>query len=217
MKQLSLPVYNLAGKEVGNVDLNPAVFQVEGNQQLVHQAVVSMMANRRPSIAHTKDRGEVQGTNKKPWRQKGTGNARVGSARSPIWRGGGITFGPRNERNYSVRMPQKMRQGAFKLVLTGKVADKHLIVVDDLNTLDGKTKTWATAYAALPTEGGALVVSEAKNDMVDRSIRNVPTQKYVPVEGVTIADLVRYPFVVISQEALTSLTNRLAPAEKAKA
>lgn len=214
MANLKLSVFNLAGKEVGSVDLNPAVFGVEGNKQVVHQAVVSMMANRRPSLAHTKDRGEVQGTNKKPWRQKGTGNARVGSARSPIWRGGGITFGPRNERNFSVRMPQKMKQAAFKLVLSNKAADNQIIVVDSLNTLDGKTKSWATAYTGLPTNNkGALVISEAKNDMVDRSVRNMEKQKYVPVEGVTIVDLVRYPVTIISQDALTALTNRLAPAK----
>lgn len=212
MAHLTLSVFNLAGKEVGTVDLNPAVFGVEGNKQVVHQAVVSMMANRRPSTAHTKDRGEVQGTNKKPWRQKGTGNARVGSARSPIWRGGGITFGPRNERNFSVRMPQKMRQAAFKLVLSNKVADNQIVVVDSLNNLDGKTKSWAAAYAGLPTNNkGALVISEAKNDMVDRSVRNMEKQKYVPVEGVTIVDLVRYPVTIISQDALTALTHRLAP------
>ncbi len=215
MANLKLSVMNLAGKEVGSVDLNPAVFGVEGNNQVVHQAVVSMMNNRRPAIAHTKDRGEVQGTNKKPWKQKGTGQARVGSARSPIWRGGGITFGPRNDRNFSVRMPQKMRQAAFKLVLSNKVAENHFVIVDSLNTLDGKTKTWATAFAALPTIGGTLIVNDAKNDMVERSIRNMEKQKVVPVEGLTIADLVRYPFVIVTQDALTALTNRLAPTSAA--
>lgn len=210
MKSLSLPIYNLAGKSVGTTDLNPAVFGVEGNNQVVHQAVVSMMANRRQVIAHTKDRGEVIGTNKKPWKQKGTGNARVGSARSPIWRGGGITFGPRNERNYSVRMPQKMRQAAFKLVLTNKVNEDHMVIVDSLNDLDGKTKTWVTAFAALPTTGATLIINDTKNDLADRSIRNMEKQKLVPIEGVTIADLVRYPIVIITQDALTALTTRLA-------
>lgn len=218
MKQLSLPIYNLTGESVGTIDLDASVFAFEGSPTLLHQAVVSFMANRRTSTAHTKDRGEVQGTNKKPWRQKGTGNARAGSARSPIWRGGGITFGPRNDRNYSVRMPAKMRQGAFKLALSQKVADGKLMIVDSLESLDGKTKSWTKAVATFPEKAnGMLVIDTAKSDMADRSIRNVEKNKYVPLEGFTIFDAVRFPLIVMTKDALEAFTAKMSGAQTAKA
>jgi large subunit ribosomal protein L4 len=209
MSSLSIPIYNLSGKTVGTAELSPAIFGFKLNPALLHQAVVSHLANRRATTAHTKDRGEVAGSGKKPWRQKGTGRARAGSVRSPLWIGGGITFGPSNERNYSLRMPQKMRQAAFKTALSAKVVDGSLIVIDSLSELDGKTKSWAQAVTQLPKASRALVVSEAKEDIVDRSIRNAPTQKYVGLDGLTVYDIVRFPTLIMTQSAVEALTKRL--------
>ncbi|HEY1074123.1 MAG TPA: 50S ribosomal protein L4 [Patescibacteria group bacterium] len=210
MAQLTLPIFDLTGKETSTIELNAAIFGVAANPTLLHQAVVAFLANKRAATASTKDRSQVSGTNRKPWKQKGTGNARVGSARSPLWRGGGITFGPNADRNYGQRMPQKMKQSALKVALSSKVAGDGFIVVDSLDALDGKTKTWITAASKLPkAESKKLVVGLAKNDMADRSIRNVQGVKYVSLEGLTIYDVVRYPVVMMTQDAIASLEKRL--------
>lgn len=215
MKSLSLCVYNLSGKAVKTVELDATVFGVEPNVTLIHQAVTSYLANKRAPFAHTKDRGQVAGGGKKPWRQKGTGNARVGSTRSPLWRGGGITFGPNSDRNYSVRMPQKMRQAALKMALSTKVKDSQMIVIDSVESLDGKTKSWVKAFATLPgKQVKTLVVSNAKSDLAERSIRNTETNKYVSLEGMTTYDLIRFPQLVITLDALQAISERFGASVK---
>ncbi len=212
MKSLSLPIYNLQGQEVGSFDLDATVFGVTPNQTLLHQAIVRSLANRRATTAHTKDRSEVAGGGRKPWRQKGTGNARAGSIRSPLWRGGGITFGPRSDRNYTLRMPQKMRQAALKAALSLKVGENNLIIVDSLESLDGKTKTWVTTATQLPQKTGkTLVVSALKNDLVDRSIRNTSDHKYVGLAGLTLFDTMRFPVMIIDKSAIETLVQSLQP------
>lgn len=213
---LSLSIYNLAGKSVGSVDLDPSIFDVKTNKQLLHQAIVTHLANRRATTAQVKDRSDVRGGGKKPWRQKGTGNARVGSTRSPLWRGGGITFGPSNERNYSLRMPQKMRQAAMKAALSAKVADGKLLIIDSFDQLNGQTKSWNAAYALLPNLAkNMLIVDGTKQDLADRSIRNMPDQKYVGIEGLTTYDIMRFPGLIMSSAALEALTKRLGSDAKA--
>jgi large subunit ribosomal protein L4 len=210
-KSLSLPIYDLSGNTTGTIELNPTVFGVTAHPDLIHQVVVAHQANRRATTANTKDRAEVRGGGKKPWRQKGTGNARAGSSRSPLWRGGGVTFGPSADRNYTQRLPQKMRQVALKGVLSSKVATDNLIILDTLNTLDGKTKSWVSIVGKLPkTSEKVLVVSNAKDAMADRAIRNLPTQKYVSLEGLTVFDLLRFPVLILTKDAIDALTTRLA-------
>lgn len=210
MAKLTLPIFDLTGKETSTIELDEAVFGVPTNSTLLHQAVVAFLANKRAATASTKDRSQVAGTNRKPWKQKGTGNARAGSARSPLWRGGGITFGPNSDRNYGQRMPQKMKQGAMKVALSRKVSDDNFVVLDSLDALDGKTKTWITAASKLPkSESKKLIVGLAKNDVTDRSIRNVPGVKYVSLEGLTIYDVTRYPVIMIAHDAVTALEKRL--------
>ena len=143
MAQFTLPIYTLAGKSDKTITLSETIFGVPFNADLLHQAVVGFLANRRATTAHTKDRSEVRGGGRKPWRQKGTGNARQSSTRSPIWRGGGITFGPRAERNYSVRLPQKMRQGALKVALSDKLANENLIIIDSVAGADTNVIGWS--------------------------------------------------------------------------
>ncbi len=215
MAKINLPIYDLSGKTMQSIDLDPSVFGVATNATLLHQVITTFLANRRAGTAHTKGRAEVRGGGRKPWRQKGTGNARVGSSRSPIWRGGGVTFGPRNDRNYSKRLPLKMRQAAFRMLLSDKVANKQLIVVADFAVLDGKTKSWIAAFKTLPqSTDKALVVDTIKNDVADRSIRNIANQKYVGLEGLTAFDLARFSQVIMAKEAVEQLTARLAKETK---
>lgn len=214
MAQHTLSVFDLTGKEAGSIELNPAVFGVTPNKNLIHQAIVALLANSRSAIAHTKDRGEVAGSNRKPWRQKGTGNARHGSSQSPIWSGGGITFGPRNTRNFSVRLPQKMRQGAMKSALSMKLADGAIVVVDSLDKLGGKTKEWTAAASQLPINGRSVVIVDSElRDNAKRSINNVPKHTYVSVDSLTIFDATRAQTLIMTKDAVESLTKRLTKTE----
>lgn len=219
----SLPVYDLSGKTTGDISLNPVVFNAPAHPHLIHQVVVTFLGNARNVVASTKDRGQVSGTNKKPWKQKGTGNARAGSARSPLWRGGGTTFGPNAQRNFMNRLPHKMKLAAWRGVLTDKVTNDQLIIIDSLDALDGKTKSWSNALsllaAVLPVFAKkTLIVDGQKSDLADRSIRNIPTTHYVDSSTVTIYDLVRWQTVVVTKSGLEALTERLVKdAPKAKA
>ena len=132
-------LYNIQGKEAGNIEIPESIFGLPWNADLVHQVVTSMQANARPTVAHTKDRGEVRGGGKKPWQQKGTGRARHGSSRSPIWKGGGTTHGPRKERNYSVKINRSMSRKALLVVLSRKYKDGEVIFVDSLEQSAPKT------------------------------------------------------------------------------
>jgi len=133
-------LYNQEGKEIGKAELTSEIFDVKLNSNLVHQAVVAQTANKRQVLAHTKDRSEVRGGGKKPWRQKGTGRARHGSIRSPLWRGGGITFGPTNERNFSLKINKKAKRKALLMCLSDKAKNERIILVDNLELAEAKTK-----------------------------------------------------------------------------
>src|SRR3989338_825860 len=146
-------IYNQKGKEVGKISLPESVFGLKWNADLVHQVVVSMDSIARTSVAHTKNRGEVRGGGRKPWRQKGTGRARHGSTSSPIWVGGGVTFGPRSERNFEVKLNRKTRVAAIRMALTEKVADGKLIVLESLAFPEYKTKRMAGIMGKLQTVG----------------------------------------------------------------
>lgn len=137
---LKIKVYNQNAEAAGEMELSSKVFGVKANEALVHQAVVAQMANERKVIAHTKTRSEVRGGGKKPWAQKGTGRARHGSSRSPIWKGGGVTFGPRKDRNFKLRINKKMKQSAIFMVLSDKVTSNHLVVLDKISLTEFKTK-----------------------------------------------------------------------------
>src|SRR6185437_11216229 len=133
-------IYNIEGKETGKMTLPENIFGLPWNADLMHQVVVSMRSNARHSIAHTKDRGEVRGGGRKPWQQKGTGRARHGSSRSPIWKGGGVTHGPRNDKDYSQKINRQARQKALLVALSRKLTDKEIIFVDSLNIEKPRTK-----------------------------------------------------------------------------
>jgi len=140
---IKLPIYNQEGNTVGEVELDSKVFDVTASGALIHQVVTAILANKRHSIAHTKTRGDVRGGGRKPWKQKGTGRARHGSTRSPIWRGGGITFGPRSERNWSQKINKIMKRKALLAVISEKVRENQFVVLEDLALTAPKTKEMA--------------------------------------------------------------------------
>ena len=216
-------VYSKEGKETGKVDLPEAVFGAAWNPDLVHEVVVGMQANAREGNAHTKDRSEVRGGGRKPWRQKGTGRARHGSRRSPIWTGGGVTFGPRNEKDYSVKINKKVKAKALASVLSKKLADQEVLFVDSLameapKTADAKTTVEAIAKGAkvegLATKrnNAALVVLADRNVATEKSFRNFGNIEVAQAKDINPVDLLTYKYVVVADapSSVEILANRVA-------
>ena len=189
-------------------NLKAEIFAVKTRPHLLHQAVVMQLANRRAGSAATKSKGFVRGGGKKPWRQKGTGRARAGSIRSPIWVGGGTTFGPQ-PRDYSYRMPRKARKEALLSALSLKNRDGKLIVVDKFELEAAKTKIMCKALAELNVSS-ALIVIEQADEKIERSARNLPKVKVLRVEGLNTYDLMRYEHLILTEGALKFLEERLA-------
>ena len=188
--------------------LNDAIFGAKARPHLLHQAVVMQLANRRAGTAATKTKGFVRGGGKKPWKQKGTGRARAGSIRSPIWVGGGTVFGP-TPRDYSYRMPRTARREALLSALSVKNRDGKLIVVDKFSLEAAKTKIMAQALAELKVTSALIVIAGA-DATIERSARNLPKIKVLRVEGVNVYDLLRYDHLVLTAGALKLLEERLA-------
>jgi large subunit ribosomal protein L4 len=216
-------VFSQEGKATGDIMLPETVFGVAWNADLVHEVVVGMQANARTSTAHTKDRSEVRGGGKKPWRQKGTGRARHGSRRSPIWTGGGVTFGPRNEKDYSVKLNKKVRAKALAAVLSKKVADNEIVFVDSLSFDAPKTKDAKAIFTAVATGSGyegmaskrnnaALVVLPARNEAAEKSFRNFGNVEVAQAKDINPVDLLTYKYVVVvdPQASLEILEKRVA-------
>lgn len=204
----TVTLYNQDGKSVGELALDASLFEVQVKPSLVHEAVTAQRANGRVAVAHTKDRGEVAGSGKKPWKQKGTGRARHGSRRSPIWVGGGVTFGPRNTRNFTVKMNRAARRAALAMVLTDKVASDRFVAVDSLELPEGKTKRIATVLSKLPqAEKKTLVVLEPGNLAVVRAARNLPRVTTISAKSLNVIDLLAHDRVVASKQAIEALTS----------
>lgn len=204
----SVELYSSQGEAKGTITLDDRLFGVSVNPALVHQAVVTQGANSRASIAHTKTRGEVQGTTKKPWKQKGTGRARHGSRRSPIWIGGGITFGPRSNRNFSLKMNKRARQKALAMVLSDKVANGKMIAIETPVLEDGKTKTLTRLLKKLPLTGGkTLVVSEPENKGVALASRNVRGVQSIPANALNVVDLLSVDRVILTVPAIALISS----------
>ena len=197
----SVKVFNIEGQEVGQIELNQEVFGIEPNESVVHEAVVMQLASMRRGTSSTKVRGEVRGGGRKPWRQKGTGRARAGSSRSPIWRGGAITFGPK-PRDYSYNIPKKKRRLALKSVLSDKVANEQFTVLDALEMDVPKTKEIIRILAALNNQGKALVVTAEDNYNVGKSVSNIPGVTYTTSAGLNVYDVIRHDRLIITQDAV---------------
>lgn len=198
MAQVS--VYNMEGKEVGNLDLSDAVFDAPINEHLVHMAVLQQLANNRQGTQKAKTRSEVRGGGRKPWRQKGTGHARQGSTRSPQWTGGGVVFAP-VPRDYSFKLNKKEKRAALKSALTSRVQEGKLIVVDKFAMDEIKTKRFAEVMKNLKVEK-ALVVLADNDEKVVMSARNIPSVKTSGANTINVYDILKYNTVVLTQDAV---------------
>lgn len=199
-----IDVYNIEGKKVNDVELKEDIFGIIPNEELVHSVIVNYLANQRQGTQSTKTRAEVRGGGKKPWRQKGTGRARQGSIRAPQWIKGGIALGPK-PRSYKYTVNKKERQLAVKSVLSSKVLENELVVVDSLPLNDIKTKEMVKALSNLKVEGKALIMLPEKNEKVQKSARNIEGVKTTLVETINVYDLLKYNKLVVTEDAVKKL------------
>ncbi len=196
-------VYNMEGNQVGEIELNDAVFGVEVNEHLVHMAVVSQLANKRQGTQSAKTRSEVSGGGKKPWRQKGTGHARQGSIRAPQWKGGGVVFAPK-PRDYSFKLNKKEKRLALKSALTSRVAEQKFIVLDELHLDEIKTKKFQAVLNNLKVNK-ALVVLKEKNENVILSARNIPDVKTALTNTINVYDILKYNTMIVTKDAVAAI------------
>ncbi len=209
-------LYNQRGEEVGTTLLPRDIFDVKVNSDLMHQVVVSQLANRRKVIAHTKNRGEVRGGGKKPWRQKGTGRARHGSIRSPLWRGGGVTFGPRKERVFKKKIPKKMKRKALFMVLSDKFKNNLLIVLDQLKLEKAKTKflvkligSWKSKIKNFD-EGSVLIALSNYDKNIILSAKNLPGINTLWAGDLNALDILSYKYLVITKDSIKTIKDTFA-------
>lgn len=216
-------IYNQTGAEAGKITLPESVFGLPWNADLVHQVVTSMESSARTPVAHTKNRGEVSGGGKKPWKQKGTGRARHGSNRSPIWVGGGVTHGPRNDKNYDRKVNKKMKAKALYTLLSAKLKDGEILFVDNFNIKAPKTKDAQTILSSLSKITGfknilskrknsAFVALSAKNMPVERSFSNFGNMIVDEIRNMNPLDVMKYKYIVIidPEKSLAQISEKLS-------
>ncbi len=209
-----ISVYDQQGKVLKEKNLSPKVFDISAKEALIHQAMVAQMGNERQVLAHTKDRSEVRGGGKKPWRQKGTGRARAGSSRSPIWIGGGVTFGPTKDRNFKKDINKKMKKKALLMVFSDKVKEKAMLVVDKLAIEEFKTKEFDKILISLEKNlkdfkrRSLLIIDDSKNQKLKHSARNLEGVKIINLENVNILDLLKHRYLLLTESAIDSLEKK---------
>ena len=206
----TVKVRNLKNEEVGDLELSEAVFGAELNEGLIHAAVKAHLANARQGTVGTKTRGDVSGSGRKLWKQKGTGRARIASIRSPLWKGGGNVHGPQ-ARDWSQPMPKKMRRGALRSALSERLREGNLVVVEEFVLDEAKTKAFVGALAALGLDGKTLVVDDVDNDRLLLAARNVKRAKVVGSGGLNIYDVLYHEKLVLSRSAAEQLATQLDP------
>lgn len=199
-----VPLYNMSGAQVGEIELNDKVFGIEPSEAAMHQVVKMQLANRRVGTADTKTRGEVRGGGRKPYRQKGTGRARAGSIRSPLWRKGGVVFGP-HPRDFSYRLPRKVRRLALRSALSSKVRDQKIVVVDQLVFDEPKTKKMVEVLDSLNVFEKALVVTADGDANVVKSARNIPGVKPIRADFLNVYDILNYDKLIITRDAVAKV------------
>lgn len=203
-------LYSIEGKKTGDITLPEAIFGMESNDQLVHQVYTAQAANRRSGSAHTKIRSEVRGGGRKPWKQKGTGNARTGSIRNPIWRGGGTIFGPLKGKNYSKDINVKMRRKALLIALSEKARAEKVIVADTLALPEVKTKNIASFLEAVGAVKSTLISLVSGESETYKAARNIQKVKAFEVEKLNVYDVMNSQYLVISQDGLKKLEEQYA-------
>ena len=199
----TVSVKNMEGKEVGTIELSDAVFGVDINEHLVHMAVVAQLANKRQGTQKAKTRSEVSGGGRKPWRQKGTGHARQGSTRAPQWTGGGVVLAP-VPRDYTIRLNKKEKRLALKSVLTSKLQENKLIVVDELKFDEIKTKNFVNVMNNLDAEKALVVLNENDTNVV-MSARNIPTVKTALTNTINVYDILKYNTLILTKDAVATI------------
>jgi large subunit ribosomal protein L4 len=200
-------VVNSAGEVISQTELNDAIFNVPVKKSILHLVVTAQLAAKRAGTASVKRRSDVQGSRRKLYRQKGTGRARKGDIKSPVLRGGGVVFGP-DPRDYSKKVPKKVRKLALKMALTSKIQDQQVIVLDQLEMGEIKTKVFAGIVKTLGAEK-ALIVTGEKNEKVELSSRNMPGVKILQTQGLNVYDILKFPKLVIVQPAIEGIEGRL--------
>jgi len=200
-------VVNTSAKKVGDIELNDALFAVAVQPGVLHDVVCMQRANSRQGTASTKTRGEVAGSNAKPWRQKGTGRARSGTRKSPVWRGGGITFGPK-PRDYSYKLPKKVRRLAMRMALSARFDEGNLVILDTFDMPEIKTKEFVKVMNNFDFDN-CLVVTGDENKAVQLSARNAVGYKVLPVAGLNVYDILKYSKLMLVQSTLAQLEERL--------
>jgi large subunit ribosomal protein L4 len=203
---MKFDLYNQQGEVTGSVTLPKDIFEVKFNADLVHQIAVSLSANKRQISAHTKNRGEVRGGGKKPWRQKGTGRARHGSIRSPLWKGGGVTHGPRNDRIFEKDIPKKMRRKALFMILSEKAKNKHLIVLDKIELENGKTKEMVKSLGKLPCNEQATLIALPNYDKkVFLAARNIKKTFIEDARNLNVLELLNHKYLLLTKESIKTI------------
>ncbi len=194
-------LYNVSGQQIGDIELNDAVFGAEVNQHVLYEAVKNQLANKRQGTQSAKTRAEVRGGGKKPWRQKGTGRARQGSIRAPQWIGGGVVFAPK-PRDYSYSIPKKVKRLAMKSALSSKVESKEIIVLDELNLTQPKTKDMVNILKNINSNKKALIVMAEKNENIIKSARNIPGVQTSLTNTLNVYDILKYDSFIITRDAV---------------
>ncbi len=200
----TVELLNMQGEQVGEIELHPSIFACEVKMSLIHDVARMLLNNRRLGTVGTKTRGEVRGGGKKPWRQKGTGRARHGSIRSPIWKGGGIVFGPK-PRDYRFLLPKKVRRAALYAALSAKLKDNQLTVLDEIKLEQPKTKEIVRMLQNLQVEGKALLVTAGPDLNVYRSGRNIPGVKTVIARQLNVLDIINHDRLILTKDAVKSV------------
>ena len=202
-------LYKQDGSQVGEIELAEAVFGIEPNEHVLHQAVVMQLASLRRGTHDVKNRSEVRGGGRKPWKQKGTGRARQGSIRAPQWVGGGVVFGP-TPRSYAYKLPKKVRRLAIKSALSSKVKSENIKVLESLTLEKPKTKDMVAILNNLKVDNKALVVTENYDDNIALSVRNIPGVKMVTANGINVLDVLNYDQLIITKDAVAKVEEVLA-------
>lgn len=202
-------VYNQAGSQVGEIELNDSVFGIEPNKHVMSEVIISLRASQRQGTAKVKNRSEVRGGGRKPWRQKGTGRARQGSIRAPQWRGGGTVFGP-VPRSYAYKLPKKVRRLALKSALSTKVQENNILILDQLTFEAPKTKEFVTVLKNLSVDTKALIVTDDTNENAVLSARNIPGVKVVSSNAVNVLDIIGHEKLIMTEDAARKVEEVLA-------
>lgn len=209
------PILDTKGKETKKIKVIDSIFNVTAKPSLIKQAVLCLLSNSRQSNAHTKTRGEVRGGGRKPWKQKGTGRARAGSSRSPIWSGGGITFGPRNTSNFSKQINQKMRRKALFAALTDRYTNKKLIIIEDFTIKEPKTKTLISILENLPcAKNSVLIILPENNINLELSANNLEYVKIIHLSSLNILDILRYEYLLTTEAGMKAMEKLFSDSDK---